>query len=176
ELFADFAQISNISFGNVLVDTVACNKIIERSTGQGVQIAGGLIINGIAFFNGINLPNLPTQHYIGIDNDGYITHAINSPNLASIDQNLSSNSNVQFAGIKTTDNIYLNGDKLVQFRHDFPNNTHYGIHWRSTSWDLRIILDKDTVSARGVSFGHYEDNDMNKTWNEYVKIKNNGTI
>ena len=81
ELFADFAQISNISFGNVVVDTVACNKIIERSTGQGVQIAGGLIINGIAFFNGINLPNLPTQHYIGIDNDGYITHAINSPNL-----------------------------------------------------------------------------------------------
>src|SRR5690606_2033205 len=118
----------------------------------------------------------PTQHYIGIDNDGYITHALNSSNLATIDQNLGKSSNVQFAGIKSTDNIYLNGDKIVQFRHDHPNDTHYGIHWKSTSWDLRVILDKDTVSARGVSFGHYQDNDMDKTWTEYVKIKNNGTI
>lgn len=167
-VFFNNVSSSQLFAGQLVITDGLIARPIDNIT---IMPNGFLVIDSNVKFN-YQSPNT----YLMVDNSNTLISASNSSHLALIDQGLSSNSNVQFAGIKSTDNIYLDGDKLVQFRHDFPNDTHYAIHWLSNTWDLRIILDKDTVSEKGVSFGHYEDNDMDKTWTEYVKIKNNGTI
>lgn len=118
----------------------------------------------------VSLLSLTPNSYLVLDGSNKVVAASNSSNLASIDQNLGTSSTVTFA------NIVLPRNGYIKFRDDYPGEFNYGIHWRSTSWDLRVFLDKVTENDRGVSFGHYEDNDMDKPWTEYVRIKNNGTI
>jgi len=169
---------SNVNFGQTTVSEITIGQmyitdnLISHTLGSiTISPIMSLKLNSVVEFNLLN-----ANTYLTLNGFKQVNSASNSSNLASINQNLSTLSNVTFAGINSTSDIILSGDKIIRFRNDFPGDINYAMHWLSSTWDLRVILDKDTISARGISFGHYTNNDLTDTWNEYVQIKNSGTI